>query len=162
MTTRTITLTGTVHPKAEIQSVNAANGSVTFRWLNASGKPVDSGGSIARFTPLAPLPPADDAAPNAAPVYPEASDEILAAAIANPPAPPAPVVVLTPLTILGRLTPTEEAALATSTDLAVAVVRNRLIAASEVRSDDPRTAEGRAILVAKGIVTAERAVEIFA
>ena len=90
------------------------------------------------------------------------TDAALAAAIANPPAAPAPVVVLTPLTILGRLTPTEEAALATSPDLAVAIVRDRLIAASEVRSDDPRTAEGKAILVAKGVITAERAAQIFA
>lgn len=82
--------------------------------------------------------------------------------VTNPPAPEPGVVVLTPLTILGRLTQTEEAALASSTDLAVAIVRNRLIAASEVRSDDPRTAEGRAILGAKGILTAERAAEIFA
>lgn len=82
--------------------------------------------------------------------------------VTNPPAPEPSVVVLTPLTILGRLTQTEEAALASSTDLAISIVRNRLIAASEVRSDDPRTTEGRAILVAKGILTAERAAEIFA
>lgn len=91
------------------------------------------------------------------------SVETVAAAIANPPARPVavPVVVLTPLTILGRLTQAEEAALASSSDLAVSIVRNRLIAASEVRSDDPRTAEGKAILVAKGIITAERAEVIF-
>ena len=106
------------------------------------------------------VPPVAGFDPATAEAWP--TDAVLAAAIANPPAAPAPVVILTPLTILGRLTPTEEAALATSTDLAVAVVRNRLIAASEVRSDDPRTTEGKAILVAKGIVTAERAVEIFA
>ena len=98
---------------------------------------------------------------------PEADDlpslETVVAAIANPPPRPvvAPVVVLTPLTILGRLTQAEEAALASSTDLAVSIVRNRLIAASEVRSDDPRTAEGKAILVAKGIITVERAAVIF-
>jgi hypothetical protein len=85
----------------------------------------------------------------------------IAYALANPPAPVAPVVVLTPLTILGRLTPQEEAALSGSTDLAVSILRNRLIAASEVRSDDPRTAEGAAILVAKGIITEARAAEIF-
>lgn len=84
-----------------------------------------------------------------------------AADIANPAPEPAGVVVLTPLTILGRLTQAEEAALASSSDLAVSIVRNRLIAASEVRSDDPRTAEGKAILVAKGIITAERAAVIF-
>lgn len=91
MNTRILTLTGTVHPKAEIQSVSAATGSATFRWLNASGNPVDSGGSIARFMPLAALPPAEDAAPNAPAVYPEVTDEVLAAAIANPPAEPQPV-----------------------------------------------------------------------
>ena len=100
------------------------------------------------------------AAPSGTPSEEQAAADI-AAAIANPQT-PAPVVVLTPLQILGRLTPQEEATLATSTDLAVQVVRTRLIAASEIRSDDPRTAEGRAILVAKGIITAERAVEIFA
>jgi len=84
-----------------------------------------------------------------------------AADIANPAPEPAGVVVLTPLTILGRLTQAEETALASSTDLAVSIVRNRMIAASEVRSDDPRTAEGKAILVAKGIITAERAAVIF-
>jgi len=96
---------------------------------------------------------------------PEADDlpslDTVVAAIANPAPEPAGVVVLTPLTILGRLTQAEEAALASSSDLAVSIVRNRLIAASEVRSDDPRTAEGKAILIAKGIITAERAAVIF-
>jgi hypothetical protein len=90
-----------------------------------------------------------------------ASPENVEADIASPRQPPPGPVALTPLTILGRLTPAEEAALSGSTDLAVAIVRNRLIAASEVRSDDPRTAEGAAILVAKGIITDERAAEIF-
>jgi hypothetical protein len=90
-----------------------------------------------------------------------ASPENVEADIASPRQPPPGPVALTPLTILGRLTPAEEAALSGSTDLAVAIVRNRLIAASEVRSDDPRTAEGAAILVGKGIITAERAAEIF-
>jgi hypothetical protein len=92
---------------------------------------------------------------------PDNAEGDIAHALANPPAPPVSVVALTPLTILGRLTPAEEAALSGSTDLAVAIVRNRLIAASEVRSDDPRTAGGAAILVSKSIITAERAAEIF-
>jgi hypothetical protein len=92
---------------------------------------------------------------------PENAEADIAYALANPPAMPTPVVALTPLTILGRLTPAEEAALSGSTDLAVSIVRNRLIAASEVRSDDARTAEGAAILVAKGIITEARAAEIF-
>lgn len=81
--------------------------------------------------------------------------------IANPGTLPAAPIVRTPLQVLALLTPEEEAALTGSTDLAVAIVRNRLAAATEVRSDDPRTAEGAAILVAKGIITAERAAEIF-
>jgi hypothetical protein len=87
--------------------------------------------------------------------------EALAEWIANPPPLPVSVVALTPLTILSRLTPEEEAALSGSTDLLVCVVRNRLVAASEVRSDDPRTAEGAAVLVSKGIITEARAGEIF-
>lgn len=87
---RIITLTGTVHPKAEIQSVDAANGVATFRWLDANGAPVDSGGSIARFTPLAPL-PADPEEPNAPVQYPEVTDAVLKSAIENPPVQPAPV-----------------------------------------------------------------------
>jgi hypothetical protein len=82
--------------------------------------------------------------------------------IAEPRLPtPAPITSLTPLQILSRMTQEEEAALNGSTDVAVQIVRNRLAAASEVRADDPRTAEGAAILVAKGILTAERADEIF-
>ena len=72
-----------------------------------------------------------------------------------------PVIVMKPLEILSRMTPAEEASLTMSTDLSVSVVRQRLIAASEVRSDDPRTAEGAAVLVNKGILTAERAKVIF-
>lgn len=92
----------------------------------------------------------------------ELAAEEIAYAIANPPAFPAPAAVLTPLTILSRMTPTEEAALNASGDIAVMIVKTRLSSASEIRSDDPRTDEGKAILIAKGILTAERAAEIFA
>lgn len=158
---RIVSLTGAAYPSARIDSVDAANGLAVFAYLDANGAQIDSGGSIARFTPLAALPPAQDSKPGDAPTYPEVPDATLADAIANPAPEPAGVVVLTPLTILGRLTQAEETALASSTDLAVSIVRNRMIAASEVRSDDPRTAEGKAILVAKGIITAERAAVIF-
>lgn len=155
-TPRVLTLTGTPHPKALVQSVDAVSGGCVFAWLNESGEQVDSGGSVARFTPSwIPSETPDER------IYIEPADAELAAAIANPPAASVSPVVLTPLTILGRLTQAEEAALASSSDLAVSIVRNRLIAASEVRSDDPRTAEGKAILVAKGIITAERAAVIF-
>jgi hypothetical protein len=78
----------------------------------------------------------------------------------RPPVPPPPVR-LTPLEVIGRLTQTEEVALTTSTDLAVAIVRQRFIAATYIDSSDTRTAEGIAVLVAKGIITQARANEIF-
>ena len=82
--------------------------------------------------------------------------------IANPPAQPPAPVVLTPLTVLSRLTPAEEAAFQTSADMAVAIVRGRFTAAQEIRTDDARTVEGIQILIAKGIITMERAAAIFA
>lgn len=95
---RVIALTGAPHPQALIQRADAATGVCIFAWLDANGAQVDSGGSVARFTPLAPLPPAEDAEPDAAPVYPEVSDEILADAIANPP----PDVVPVPASVTRR------------------------------------------------------------
>ncbi len=92
----------------------------------------------------------------------EPSEVDCADAVQNPRPCPAPVVIMTPLTVLSRLTPAEEMALTASADLAVSIVRQRMIAAGEIRSDDPRTIEGRQILIAKGIITAERAAEIFA
>lgn len=85
--THIISLTGTVHPQARIDSVSPESGTVVFAWLDADGNAVDSGGSVARFTPLAPL-PAEEGSPVS---YPEVSDEVLADAIANPPLVPAPV-----------------------------------------------------------------------
>lgn len=77
MSTRIITLTGTVHPKAGIQAVDAAAGLASFRWRDAGGAAVDSGGSIARFTPLAP----NEAGPGQPITYPEVPDATLKAAI---------------------------------------------------------------------------------
>ena len=90
------------------------------------------------------------------------TDAELATAIATPVPAPTPVIVLSPLDILSRMTPQEEGALNASTDLAVCIVRTRLGAAQEVRSDDPRTEVGKQILISKGILTAERAAEIYA
>jgi hypothetical protein len=78
MSARILTLTGTVHPQAEIQTVSAASGIATFRWLNASGIGVDSGGSIARFTPLEPNEPENPGDPV---TYPEVTDATLKTAI---------------------------------------------------------------------------------
>lgn len=82
MSARIISLIGTAYPQARIDSVSPETGTVNFAWLDAGGNPVDSGGSVARFTPLAPL-PAEEGEPV---TYPEVSDEVLAGAIANPPA----------------------------------------------------------------------------
>jgi len=42
---------GAAHPQARINHVDAAAGVVTFAWLDSDGAPVDSGNSIAHFTP---------------------------------------------------------------------------------------------------------------
>jgi hypothetical protein len=88
MSTRTLILTGQPHPKAEVQFLDPAAGRMVFRWLDANGLPVDSGGSVATFTPVEPLPNED---PAATPEYPEIEDETLAAAIAAAVNAPAPV-----------------------------------------------------------------------
>lgn len=75
-TPRILSVTGTVHPQAEVQSVSAATGVATFRWLDAAGNPVDSGGSIARFTVTANPP-----VPGEPVTYAEPSDATLTTAI---------------------------------------------------------------------------------
>jgi hypothetical protein len=82
---RILNVTGTVYPKAEIQSVSAEHGVATFRWLDVSGNPVDSGGSVARFTAL-------EAGEDGA--YPAVPDETLQDAIENP-LPSSPQTVFT-------------------------------------------------------------------
>lgn len=161
MTPRILTLTGTTHPKAEINAISPENGYASFRWLNAAGNPVDSGGSIARFTPLDPL-PTDPENPLSPVVYPEIADEVLIDAIENPPIEAAPTVILTPLTVISRLTPEEQVAIFTSADPEICVWRNMACAAQEIRTDDPRTALGFALLVSKGILTADRPAALMA
>lgn len=82
---RILSLTGTPHPQALVTGINPGTGILGFRWLDASGQPVDSGGSVARFTPLSPLP---KDLPNDPDTYPKIADAVLVAAIENPPAPP--------------------------------------------------------------------------
>lgn len=79
---RIVATSGAPYPQARIDSIGAAAGVCVFAWLDSAGKQVDSGGSIARFAPLDPL-PTDPGAPVA---YPEVDDSTLVAAIANPPA----------------------------------------------------------------------------
>ena len=88
---RFITLNGTAHPRARIDRVDAGAGVCLFTFVDAQNQPLDSGGSIARFTPADPL-PADPEQPDAEPQYPEIADATLAGAIANPPAPVGPTV----------------------------------------------------------------------
>jgi len=75
---RTVTLPSGPHPSAQIVSVDAATGTLTFAYLRADGTRADSGNSIARFTPVEPIPPEQ---PGGTPTYPEISDATLAAAI---------------------------------------------------------------------------------
>lgn len=75
---RILAVTGAPHPKAEVTRIDAPTGTLVFRWLNSAGQPVDSGNSIARFTPVAPVAPVP---PATAPIYPEPSDATLKAAI---------------------------------------------------------------------------------
>lgn len=82
--------------------------------------------------------------------------------IDNPPSPPAPVVVLTPLTIISRLTPAEQVAIFTSSDPEVIVWRVQALAALDIRSDDPRTADGFDLLVSKGLLAPSRPAELMA
>lgn len=95
MNTRILTLAGTPHPKAAVQSIDLATGTLVFRWLDVAAQSVDSGGSVARFEPVL-LTPATETEPA---VYADPSDDTLVAAIAaalvDPPAPvPAEVTPL--------------------------------------------------------------------
>lgn len=156
---RIVTLSGSVHPKAEIVSVDAGKGIAVFRFLNASGNPVDSGGSIARFAPLSPNQKEKPSDPD---TFPEVPDSTLSEAITNPPPSPPSVVVLTPLALISRMTDAEKVAVFTSADPDVIVWRNMAVAALDIRSDDPRTKAGFDLLVAKGVLVANRPAELLA
>lgn len=152
---RILNITGHTHPKALVERVDLAGGFLTFARLDAAGNKVDTGGSVVRFTPVTQIVDGQT-------VPADPGDAAFIAAIQAPPPSTTITVVLTPLEIRSRLTPAELVALDTSTDAEVIIVRNNLIAASEVRSDDPRTAVGKGILVAKGVLTQSRADAVFA
>lgn len=154
-TPRVLTTPAASFPKAEVQRLDPAAGVLVFRWLNAQGTPVDSGGSIARFAPAAPL-PADPQNPNAPATYPAVSDATLVAAITSPAAEPPAVGVWTTLTFVERFTDPEKVAIFTSVDPQVIVARSLGLAAQEIRTDDPRTQALMTLLVAKGLVTESR------
>lgn len=67
----------------------------------------------------------------------------------------------TPLNLLSRLTQSEEAALATSTVPAVAIVRLRFACAERIVSTDSRIENAKNVLVSCGILTQARADEVF-
>lgn len=81
-TPRILDLTGTPHPKAEVQSVDRVGGFLTFAWLNSAGARVDSGGSVVRFTPIPIVPTPTDGSPTHA----DPDDSVLITAIQSPPA----------------------------------------------------------------------------
>lgn len=90
--------------------------------------------------------------------------ELEAQVAALTPAPiPDGVTVRTPLQILGLLTDQEYATIRAAAMQSDDVARwyDMLRAASEVRSDDARTAQGCAAMVQLGLFTAERVKEIF-
>lgn len=93
---------------------------------------------------------------------PSAAD--LADAFASPRPVPSPDVpsVLTPLTVLSRLTDAERLGIFTSEDPGVIVFRNMAVAAAVIRSDDDRTLDGFAYLVSAGLLTQSRVVQILA
>jgi len=67
-----LNVTGTSHPKAKVDSIDAANGVAFFQWLDANEAPMGSTGVVAMFAPVTP-----DEDGN----YAEPSDAVLIAAI---------------------------------------------------------------------------------
>jgi hypothetical protein len=79
-TPRLLTLTGETHPAAFVTAIDPAAGVALFNYRDAAGNAVDSGNSIARFAPVAPLAKAQPSDPD---VYPEIADATLIAAISS-------------------------------------------------------------------------------
>ena len=90
---RIISLAGTPHPKALIADINPGTGVFGFRWLNAAGNAVDSGGSVGTFTPQI-----GATQPDGSILYDETPDAVLIDAVENPP----PVAVPVPQEVTRR------------------------------------------------------------
>lgn len=136
---------GAPHPRAVVQSLDLAAGSLVFAWADSAGMPVDSGGSIARFTPLI----INDVAV-------EPDEAVLVAAVAAtyaPQAAPVPAEV-TPLQMRRAL---NAAGLRPAVESAVAAApqdaRDAWEFASVIRRDDP-------VLAAVGAALGKTAAEI--
>jgi hypothetical protein len=67
----------------------------------------------------------------------------------------------TPLSFLSRFTPEEQAAIILSTVPQVQIFRYLFGIADRILSTDPRLEQGRQILIATGLLTPERAAEVF-
>lgn len=151
-TERVLMLTGAPHPKALVQSVDNAAGVVVFSWADADGRAVDSGNSIARFTPAV-ITPAEGDTPA---VYAEPSDETLAAAIVAPePPPPVPAWVTRRqlkqwLIEHGHLAAVEAALAGIEDTTARAVALNWWTESNEFRRDHPLVAQLAAALGMSG------------
>lgn len=74
------------HPQVRVDSIDPSAGVLTYAWLDGSGSPVDSGGSIARFAPL------DDIDLDGVADTPTDA-QLVAAILAPDPAPPVPASV---------------------------------------------------------------------
>ena len=134
-----------------MRSYNLIRGEIIFDWLDAAGRAVDSGNSVATFDPAAPRPP-------------EGTPEFLAflaAAIAAPPAPPRPTV----FDYAGFVAHCDAAApgfvdrvlAAARVNVLVARFVNEAVARDEVSLASPRLASALAAFVAAGLMTeAER------
>lgn len=51
-----VTTPAAPHPKAQVLRIDLEAGSISFRWLNEDDEPVDTGGSVASYTPGANVP----------------------------------------------------------------------------------------------------------
>jgi len=99
--------------------------------------------------------------------HPEVSqqerDKVMAVLAAHDPeAPPLPPRVMTALAFIERFTADEQLAIATAaqSDASVNLWLVKATGAQEVDLDDPRTVDGLAALVSKGLITPERRDEI--
>lgn len=90
-------------------------------------------------------------------------DKVMAVLAAHDPeAPPPPPRVMTALAFIERFTADEQLAIATAaqSDASVNLWLVKATGAQEVDLDDPRTVDGLAALVSKGLITPERRDEI--
>lgn len=72
------------------------------------------------------------------------------------------MISITPLRFFdARLTVDEQLAIASSTDPLVKLFVLKFTMAEHILSTDPRLEQGRQILVSKGLLTPERAAEVF-